>query len=94
MPERSGADEQDCRGGDPPWAVPLRYAVEGGEAALGIFRRVGVRDVFFPFLVRLVLIAFIEELSGERVIMRLVAVDPLRALDPLGALDRSRMASP
>jgi hypothetical protein len=41
-----------------------------------------------------VLIAFIEELSGERVIMRLVAVDPLRALDPLGARDRSRMASP
>jgi len=94
MPEGSGADEQDCRGGDPPWAVPLRYPVKGGEAALGIFRRVGVRDVYFPFLVRLVLIAFIEELPGERVIMRLIAVNPLGSLDPLCALDRSRMARP
>ena len=93
-PEGSGAEQQDCRGRDPSGAVPLRYAVEGRKSPLRIFRRSGVRDVFFPFLVYLVLIAFIEELSRQRMITRVVGKDPLRAFDPLGALDRSRMASP
>jgi hypothetical protein len=74
--------------------VPLRDAVEGREPPFRIFRRSGVRDVYFPFLVYLVLIAFIEELSCDRMITRVVGKDPLRALDPLGALDRSRRACP
>jgi hypothetical protein len=91
VPEESGTDHQEERGRDPPRSVPLGYAVERREPALRIFRRGGVRDIFFPLLIRLVLVALVEESPRERTILRIVRKDPLRTLDSLGALDASRI---
>ncbi|HEY8924867.1 MAG TPA: hypothetical protein VIU64_10840 [Polyangia bacterium] len=94
MPEEDAAGEQKDRCGDPSGAVAFRYAIKGCEPALRIFGRVGVREVHFPLLIRLVLVTFVEESPCDRPILRLIGKDPLRALDPLGALGSSRIPCP